>query len=156
MGWQHVDVVNCGARCRPAMASAVSQPLGWTSTKVSHLRNNTAQAFPSQVCLVLLRQTITLIAVLCICVLQVLPNLTKASASLPLPAPRGITSTPVALRRARAHAPHSHPSSSVYHLITRTISKKVRRTTKRHNGVPRHISCTIRLCASERQRNCAD
>lgn len=47
-------------------------------------------------CLVLLRQTITLIAILCICFLQVLLELTQASASLPLRQPlEGTTATPV-------------------------------------------------------------
>lgn len=59
--------------------------------QVSHLRGGTARAFSPHVCLVLLRQTITVIVIPYTYVARVLLDLRQASASLPLPAPRGTT-----------------------------------------------------------------
>jgi hypothetical protein len=92
-------------QCNPAAA-------GLNVEQVSHLRGCIARAFSPRVCLVLLRQTTIIIAALCICFRRVLLDLTQASASLPLPAPRGPTQPPSpaeSFQLLRLTAIHRHP-----------------------------------------------
>lgn len=84
----------------------------------------------------------------------VLPDLRAASERPrpPLPTPRSVQQylTPVALRRAYAH--HCRlPSLVVLPSPTTQHVRTVRRAASRHNGLPGHIPCHLRLRAPERQ-----
>lgn len=68
----------------------------------------------------------------------------------PLPAPRRATTTPVRLRRAYAHY-CTLPSLVAPPLYTTQPFLQVRRASRRHNGLSRHIPCHLRLRAPERQ-----